>query len=88
MITSWPYPGSDTVACSMGKHGRCKGNCSCDGHLQSPRLRRYGSRRPSGTTWHPSPRQLSVAPWAHTNEEPTNRPASPAASASGRWLRC
>ena len=24
--------------------------------------------------------------WTHTNEEPTNRPASSAASASGRWL--
>ena len=46
MITSWPYPGSNTVVCSMEKHGRCKGNCSCDCHLQSPRLRRYGSRRP------------------------------------------
>jgi hypothetical protein len=46
MITSWPYPGSNTVVCSMGKHGRCKGNCSCDCHLQSLRLRRYGSRRP------------------------------------------
>ena len=46
MITSWPYPGSNTVVCSMGKHGRCKGNCSCDCHLQSPRLGRYGSRQP------------------------------------------
>ena len=45
MITSWPYPGSNTVVCSMGKHGRCKGNCSCNCHLQSPQLRLYGSRR-------------------------------------------
>jgi hypothetical protein len=35
-----------TVVRSMGEHERCKGNCPCDGHLQSPRLRRYGSRRP------------------------------------------
>ena len=46
MSTSWPYPGSNTVVCSTGEHERCKGNCSCDCHLQSPRLRRYGLRRP------------------------------------------
>jgi hypothetical protein len=34
MSTSWPYPGSSTVVCSMGEHERCKGNCSCDCHLQ------------------------------------------------------
>jgi hypothetical protein len=30
MSTSWPYPGSTTIVCSMGKHERCPGNCSCD----------------------------------------------------------
>jgi hypothetical protein len=34
MTTTWPYPGSNTVVCSMGEHERCKGNCSCDCHLQ------------------------------------------------------
>jgi hypothetical protein len=34
MSTSWPYPGSVTVVCSMREHERCMGNCSCDCHLQ------------------------------------------------------
>ncbi len=29
-----PYPGSTTVVCTMGEHERCKGNFSCDCHLQ------------------------------------------------------
>jgi hypothetical protein len=47
MSTSWPYPGSYTVVCAMGEHERCKGNCSCDCHLQSPRLRPIRLATPS-----------------------------------------
>jgi hypothetical protein len=34
MSMSWPYPGSSTVVFSMGEHERCKGDGSCDCHLQ------------------------------------------------------
>jgi hypothetical protein len=38
MSTSWPYPGSRTVVCSMGEHEHCNGNCSCHCHLQGRAL--------------------------------------------------
>ena len=66
MVTSWPYPGSNTVVCSMGAHERCKGNCSCDCHLQSHATGRpFDTRKkpvltPTDKTGHPGRKRKTV----------------------------